>query len=287
VSYELVDAILKSGPSRSAEKLVLVAIASFVNSKTGRCDPSMAAVAERASMTERGARSIIRRLEVDGWLSVSTGGGRAGCSTYRINTERHSGFTSENPEHGSPFQDDKPGTPCTETRNATTQNPERRSENPERRSPEPRRTKKKNQEEEPTTRKCARRGEQPLDTDSLFSDADASRMFEAIFRGWIKRTGENDARRAFMKALSEGADLEAVARGAAAYIADRRRDRRGPAAVIQFTTPLARWLDDRGWETWASLPDAEQQAVASDFADQEAMKARMREREERRRAMPF
>lgn len=117
MSFELVDAILKGGPERSADKLVLIAIASFQNAKTGRCDPSMAAVAERASMTERGARSIIRRLEADGWLSVSTGGGRAGCSTYHVNTERHSGFTGENPEHGSPFQNTKPGTPRHKTRN--------------------------------------------------------------------------------------------------------------------------------------------------------------------------
>jgi len=147
MSFELVDTILKGGPERSAEKLVLIAIASFVNAKSGRCDPSMAAVAERASMTERGARSIIRRLEAEGWLSVSTGGGRAGCSTYQINTERHSGFTGGNPERGSPFQNEKPGTPCTETRNATTQNPERHSVNPEPRSAEPRRTRKNKEEQ--------------------------------------------------------------------------------------------------------------------------------------------
>lgn len=288
MSFELVDAILKSGPSRSPEKLVLVAIASFVNSKTGRCDPSMAALAERASMTERGARSIIRRLELDGWLSVSTGGGRAGCSTYRINSERHSGFAGENPEQGAPFLDGKPGTPCTRSRNATTQNPERRSENPERGSPEPRITKKENQEGEPPTRKRAAVGAHELASDTLSSGAnDAERMFSTIFDRWLKRSGEKDARCAFMRALADGADPEAIARGAAAYLVDRSRDRRGPAAVIQYTTPLARWLADRGWETWAALPSAERQAAASDFSDHEAMKATMREREERRRSMPF
>jgi hypothetical protein len=288
MSFELVDTVLKGGPREIGDKLVLIAVASFLNSKTGRCDPSVAAIAERASMTERGARAVLRRLEAEGWLFIQTGGGCSKRSTYRINTEACSGYAEENPEQRSPISDRKPGTSRTETRNATHENPEHRSENPEPRSPEPRRTKKENQEGEPTTRKRAGEGAQPPASDPLVSDAtDADRMFAVIFGRWLKRSGEREARRAFMRALADGADPEAIARGAAAYLADRRRDRRGPAAVIQFTTPMARWLDDRAWETWASLPGAEQQAAASEVAEREAMKARMREREDRRRAMPF
>ena len=286
MSFELVDAILKGGPERSADKLVLIAIASFQNAKTGRCDPSMAAVAERASMTERGARSIIRRLEADGWLSVSTGGGRAGCSTYRINTERHSGFTGENPEHGSPFQSAKPGTPCTKTRNATTQNPERHSVNPEPRSAEQVRTNRNKYKGEPLAgADCA-----GIDGE-IVSDAAGKHhtdaRFDAIFGRWPKQSGREDARRAFGAAIAAGEDIEAIARGAAAYVIDRQRDPRGPAAVIQFTTPMGRWLRERGWQAWVGLPEAEARAAAQQASDIELIQERARAREARRGQMLF
>lgn len=288
MSYELVDAILKSGPPRSGDKLVLLAVASFTNVKTGRCDPSVAAIAERASMTVRGTRAIIRRLEVDGWLVSEIGGGRADCSAYRINTECRSVFSGGNPERGSPFSDGKPGTPRTETRNAMHENPERGSVNPERRSAEPRRTKKKNQEGEPTTRKRATERVPQPEADRLSSNgAGANSMFEAIYDRWPKRGKEDDARRAFKQALAAGADPEHIAIGAAAYVADRHRDRRGPAAVIQFTTPLARWLRERGWETWIALPDAERVAAQGASDERETMLERLRTQETRRRAMPF
>ena len=112
-------------------------------------------------------------------------------------------------------------------------------------------------------------------------------MLVSIIGRWPKRGGEQEARRAFRAALAEGVDPAEIARGAAAYLADRHRDPRGPAAVIQYSKPLARWLAERGWETWAGLPDAEAEAATAAAAEHEALVARMREREARRRAMPF
>ncbi|KQB12539.1 helix-turn-helix domain-containing protein [Rhodobacter capsulatus] len=286
MSFELVDAILKGGPERSADKLVLIAIASFQNAKTGRCDPSMAAVAERASMTERGARSIIRRLEADGWLSVSTGGGRAGCSTYHVNTERHSGFTGENPEHGSPFQNTKPGTPCTETRNATTQNPERHSVNPEPRSAEPRRTKKNKEGGNPPAGADCAAIDGEIISDAA-GDPNFAAQFSAIYENWPRKSGEAEARKAFFAAIASGASIEDIARGAAAYVLDRRADRRGPAAVVRYTTGLAKWLNGREWEAWTGLPEAEARAAAQQASDFELIQERARAREARRGQMLF
>lgn len=136
-------------------------------------------------------------------------------------------------------------------------------------------------------KRAAERAHQ-TDADFLSSDAaDANAMFEVIFGRWPKRGQEDDARRAFKKALAAGADPAHVAKGAAAYVADRHRDRRGPAAVIQFTTPLARWLQERSWETWIALPDAERIAAQGASDEREAMLDKLRDQETRRQAMPF
>lgn len=286
MSYDLVDWVLKEGPTHSGDKLVLAVIASFVNSRSGRCDPSVPAIAERACMTVRGARQVIRRLEVRGWITVETGGGRADCNSYQINAERGSGFFGEYPERSSPFPDEKPGTEFHETRNVVPENPEPRSENPERGSPEPVRTKKRTEEGNPPRVRVDGAAQPPAADDAVLSDA-AMASFRALFDRWPKRIGEADARGAFAEALSAGADLRAIAVGAAAYVADRYRDRRGPAAIIQFTTPLARWLRERGWETWQGLPEAERAAQHTAADEEEAARARARSRAALRAAMPF
>ena len=140
--------------------------------------------------------------------------------------------------------------------------------------------------EEPTERK---KGGNPL-TPDLQSDVGATvedRVFASIFGRWPKRGGEAEARRAFHEAVRAGASVEAIARGAAAYVIDRHRDPRGPAATIQFTTPLARWLSESAWETWGGLPDAERAASAAAADELSASIARRKRAEEARRAMPF
>lgn len=111
--------------------------------------------------------------------------------------------------------------------------------------------------------------------------------FDAIFGRWPKQSGREDARRAFGAAIAAGEDIEAIARGAAAYVIDRQRDPRGPAAVIQFTTPMGRWLRERGWEAWGGLPEAEARAAAQHTTDLELLQERARAREARRGQMLF
>lgn len=276
MSFELVDSMLKHGPARSIDKLVLVVIASFANARSGRCDPSMSTIGARASLTERAARSVIRRLENDGWLAVDRGGGRSGCSTYRIN-----------PERGSPFTGVKPGSSRTKTRKLAHENPERGSVNPERGSPEPVRTKKENQEGEPT--KAASGSNR---AGSVYTGTDdqaelAARLFDAIWRGWPKKTGRAEAWKSLIDALAAGAVPAEIARGAAAYIADRQRDSRGPAAVIQYTTPLARWLADGAWAAWLDLPEAEQRAAQMQEDAGRQRRDWLQERAAQRAALPF
>ncbi len=115
----------------------------------------------------------------------------------------------------------------------------------------------------------------------------ALQAFSSLYSRWLRRGGEEEARQAFLAALASGVEFEEIARGAAAYLADRLRDRRGPAAAVQYCKPMARWLLETGWETWGGLPDAERQAVQAAADEHEEFLARARERDARRRSMPF
>jgi hypothetical protein len=280
-----------------ALRLAVVLACDFINRDSREAWPSFPTLEERLGVKENAIRRASDAMEAAGHLLVKQGGGRRNSSRYRWiirpeNTSNYGGVSDDKPLHerkgfagGNPSVSDQK-TPPKRAGNPSVS----RRKNPPKMEGEPfdKNPMKEPIDGNPLSHKRESEGAQPSASDPLVSDApDADRMFVAIFGRWLKRGGEKDARRAFMQALAAGADPEAIARGAAAYLAHRRRDRGGPAAVIQFTTPMARWLDDRGWETWASLPDAEQQAAASEHTEHEAMKARMREREDRRREMLF
>lgn len=100
-----------SGPTDRGELLVLLALADFANDD-GECWPSLKTVGERARMTERGVRKILRRLEDTGWLKTVTGGGRGGANRYVVCTR--------NPEPET--RNAVPPEPETRNRSAKTRN---------------------------------------------------------------------------------------------------------------------------------------------------------------------
>jgi len=112
-------------------------------------------------------------------------------------------------------------------------------------------------------------------------------QFAAIYENWPRKSGEAEARKAFAAVIASGASIEDIARGAAAYVVDRRSDRRGPAAVVRYTTGLAKWLAGREWEAWIGLPEAEARAAAQHTTDLELIQERARARDARRSAMLF
>lgn len=117
MSIEVMTWVWRNGPKDPTARLVLLAIADHADD-AGNCYPSMAGIAEKACVTERGARGIVRRLEGDGWLETKVGGGRGGKSQYRVVMGRKAEATSENTIPGNK-------NPETETRKLATQNPER------------------------------------------------------------------------------------------------------------------------------------------------------------------
>lgn len=113
---------------------------------------------------------------------------------------------------------------------------------------------------------------------------DHAPAFEALWSNWPKKAGRSEAQAAFADAIHRGANVDNIMRGAAAYIADRRMDKRGAAAVVQFTTPLGRWLRDATWEAWFKVPDAEALRASDHYAeDLQIVEAAFAAR----KAMPF
>ena len=125
MSIKIMSWVWENGPTDPTERLIMLALADYSNDE-GVSYPSMIGLAEKACVTERGARGIVRRLESQGWLEIKTGGGRGGKNVYRItgrkpgttNRELETGNT-ENPERG----DTKPGTRLQETRNLRSAEP--------------------------------------------------------------------------------------------------------------------------------------------------------------------
>lgn len=67
----------------SMERLVLLAVADFCDDQ-GKCWPSIARIATKCGMSERGVRKILRRLEDAGWLVTNLGVARNGCNEYLV-----------------------------------------------------------------------------------------------------------------------------------------------------------------------------------------------------------
>lgn len=132
MSIKVMSWVWENGPNDPTERLVLLALADFADDH-GSCYPSMIGIGQKACVTERGARGIVRRLEADGWLKVAIGGGRGGKSQYQI-LMRKPGTTNpetetrneENPER----DDTKPGTSLHKTRNQRSAEPSRTIKEP-------------------------------------------------------------------------------------------------------------------------------------------------------------
>lgn len=83
MSIKIMSQVWESGPDDRGELLVMLALADFADDR-GRCWPSIATIAKRARMTARSAQRILRKLEAEKVVTISTGTGRAGCNEYVI-----------------------------------------------------------------------------------------------------------------------------------------------------------------------------------------------------------
>lgn len=237
MSIKLMAAIWENGPDKQAERFVLLALADFAND-AGECWPSIASIAAKTCLSERGVRQIIRALEADGWLATRVGGGRGGASVYTIN-----------PERGAPINAPKPGTSCPPEprapRNETTETRHLTAQNPERGAPEPSGTIKNHQ-----------------------SDARVQR-FDEFWEAYPHRGGTKKGRKpAFEKyrtAVKRGISEQAIIDGAKRSVSD-------PTVKGGFARDPATWLNQEGWTD--EIPTSPATSPAKGQSDRDAKLAR-------------
>lgn len=185
------------------EKLVLLALADFAND-AGECWPSMEGIARKSSMTERGVRKIVRKLEDAGLVQTNVGGGRFGCSVYYLKPG-----TSFPPEHRSPRN------VSAETRNVSAQNPEPRSPEPSRTIKEPSYT--------------------PLPPKGGYDEG-----FEAFWEIYPRKVGKGQAAKAFARKVKQFG-IDAVMDGLRRHLPGLNAQNKGPGQ--DYRPHPATWLN--------------------------------------------
>jgi len=96
MSIKIMSMIWDDGPAKQSERFVLLALADYANDQ-GECWPSIAGIARKTCLTERGVQKILRRLSDDGWLLIEVGTGRKNCNIYTVKTPN-----DVHPEQSSP-----------------------------------------------------------------------------------------------------------------------------------------------------------------------------------------
>jgi hypothetical protein len=173
--------VWEHGPSEQGELLVLLALADFCKDD-GRCFPAVATIGEKARMSERNARRVLRKLEGE-WIETKIGGGRGGLTEYRVLMKPGHNVP---PDNLSPRTSatQKPGHPGHETRTSATGNPDTAM------SAEPSGNRKGNRKG--TVRGRARASPIPIPPDWEPSPEDFADAFE---RGFSEHEVESEARK--------------------------------------------------------------------------------------------
>jgi len=88
MSIYLMSMVWNAGPDSASQRLMMLALADHANDEGTQCYPSVARLAEKCCVKERRAQRILHDLEVDGWLTRDTTGGKGRTSNYVLNLAR-------------------------------------------------------------------------------------------------------------------------------------------------------------------------------------------------------
>jgi hypothetical protein len=224
----------------------------YVNTRSFEAWPAQPTIAKGLGVTPRGVRAAVSDLIAHGHLTVAVGGGRGISNRYRPTLK------TRNVSSGLEAQ---------ETRKS-------RAENPEQTRPKTRNGCSSELIEysieeliEPLAAKAAAKGGEREDDlplgggaglpapppmkvkkDKRGDRATAEAAFEAFWRQYPKRQGEDGARRAFREVVAADADPQAIVAGAIRYAASVA------GKTNRFIAMPAGWLRDGRWKDAPSPP---------------------------------
>ena len=89
--------VWKKSSHRGATLLLLLAIADYVNKRTGDAWPSVRTLSRKARLTERHTNRVISKLAKSGELQILPGQGRNKTNLYRVTLASGVGVTSVKP----------------------------------------------------------------------------------------------------------------------------------------------------------------------------------------------
>lgn len=127
MSIKVMSAVWEIEGIDSSECLVMMALADHADD-SGRCYPSIARLAKRTKLSDRGVQKVITRLIEKGYVTVSPSAGQGGANLYTV---------TATPEPRSPLNDVHPRTTGTTPPNHVRKTPEPRSPKPSRTIIEP------------------------------------------------------------------------------------------------------------------------------------------------------
>ena len=221
MSVKIMSQVWANGPSDQAQLLVLLAMADIAGDD-GKLWPSVATIAEKARMSERNARRIIRCLEADGWVETFVNRGRNSTSKYFVKPDK---ITGQNNRTDCPGGQNEP-----ENRTKSTVKPDTAM------SPEPSRTIKNHHNMVEGKKTTPKEPRQNLDEG-----------FDEFWAVYPKKVAKPDALKNWRKAIKDGATASQIIEGARRYAASETV-RNGYVKNPQG------WLSSHRWEDEPATP---------------------------------
>jgi hypothetical protein len=247
MSIQAMQKVWHEADCSGSELLILLCLADHVGSDQEMVAwPSIALIARRSRMTERGAQKAIRRLEAKGLLAIEKGGGRSGTNRYRLHINPEPGFTGSEHENPEPASGGEHGSGV----NSETQNPElcdikpRTPVHPNLREPL-----------EPTPLNPPRGKAGRSDVREQSSSAKV--QFDEFWNVYPRKTAKAAAKAKFLRLVRSGkVTADELIDGAERYAAEVAERGPAPDGRIPMCNPTT-WLSQGRWEDETAVPNGE------------------------------
>jgi hypothetical protein len=232
-------------------------ISQFLNRETLEAWPAQETLATRTSMTRRGVQFCLHALVARDHLSVTPGGGRGHSSRYRLvvtsldrtveNANGGSPITTESANTGSSFSGVENANSGSPINGEKANHRSGKGEPPFRKGRTVVRTNHlKNTSEEPS--------EGDIHSTALVVQSDASSQFQNFWNAYPRRIAKIAAKKAFDRAIVDGADPTEIIAAAAAFTAYRLQAEPDPSKRDRFTPHPATWLNAGRWGDDLTIP---------------------------------